>query len=124
MHGFLPRPAETRRIATAVPRRSLRPTDLGTGRADLDGPHELSSWPLTMIAGAALPRTSICCDVRGPTVTAAVDPVVHLASAHRRVRGIVVVPGRIEADVIETTNLELPNTRPIRGGPGPSQGRA
>jgi hypothetical protein len=47
-----------------------------------------------------------------PTVTAAVDPVVYLASAHRRVRGIVVVPGRIEADVIETTNLELPNTRP------------
>jgi len=59
-----------------------------------------------------------------PIVTAAVDPVVHLASAQRRVRGIVVVPGRIEADVIETTNLELPNTRPIRGGPGPSQGRA
>jgi hypothetical protein len=36
----------------------------------------------------------------------------------------VVVPGHIEADVIETTNLELPNTRPIRGGPGPSQGGA
>ena len=71
-----------------------------------------------MIAGAALPPFVV------PTVTAAVDPVVHLASAHRRVRGIVVVPGRIEADVIETTNLELPHTRPIRGGPGPSQGRA
>jgi len=51
-----------------------------------------------------------------PTVTAAVDPVVHVASAHRRVRGIVVVPGRIEADVIETTNLELTSTRRIRGG--------
>jgi hypothetical protein len=40
-----------------------------------------------MIAGAALPPFVV------PTVTAAVEPVVHLASAHRRVRGIVVVPG-------------------------------
>ncbi len=43
-----------------------------------------------------------------PTVAASVDLVVHLgldASGHRRVREIVAVPGRVEADVIETSDL-------------------
>jgi pilus assembly protein CpaF len=43
-----------------------------------------------------------------PTVAGSVDLVVHLAtdaSGHRRVREIVGVPGRIEADVIETTEI-------------------
>jgi pilus assembly protein CpaF len=43
-----------------------------------------------------------------PTVAACVDLVVHLgldASGHRRVREIVGVPGRVEGDVIETTEL-------------------
>jgi hypothetical protein len=40
-----------------------------------------------------------------PTVAAAVDLVVDLASGHRRVREIVAVPGRV-ADVIEATNSE------------------
>ncbi len=40
-----------------------------------------------------------------PTVAASVDIVVHLgveADGRRRVREIVAVPGRVEADVIET----------------------
>jgi pilus assembly protein CpaF len=43
-----------------------------------------------------------------PTVAASVDIVVHLASdgaGHRRVREIVGVPGRVERDVIETSDL-------------------
>jgi pilus assembly protein CpaF len=43
-----------------------------------------------------------------PTVAASVDIVVHLASdgtGHRRVREIVGVPGRVERDVIETTDI-------------------
>lgn len=43
-----------------------------------------------------------------PTVATSVDLVVHLAldvSAHRRVREILGVSGRIEGDVIETTEL-------------------
>ena len=43
-----------------------------------------------------------------PTVAASVDLVVHLAldaEGHRRVREIVGVTGRVEGDVIETTEL-------------------
>jgi pilus assembly protein CpaF len=43
-----------------------------------------------------------------PTVATSVDLVVHLgtdASGHRRVREIVAVPGRIEAEVIETADI-------------------
>jgi pilus assembly protein CpaF len=43
-----------------------------------------------------------------PTVASSVDLVVHLemdAAGHRRVREIVGVTGRVEADVIETTDL-------------------
>jgi pilus assembly protein CpaF len=43
-----------------------------------------------------------------PTVAASVDLVVHLgadASGHRRVREIVAVPGRVEGDVIETSDI-------------------
>ena len=43
-----------------------------------------------------------------PTVATSVDLVVHLgseASGHRRVREIVAVPGRAEADVIETSDI-------------------
>ena len=43
-----------------------------------------------------------------PTVAASVDVVVHLASdgaGHRRVREIVGVPGRVERDVIETSEI-------------------
>jgi pilus assembly protein CpaF len=43
-----------------------------------------------------------------PTVAASVDIVVHLAcdsAGHRRVREIVGVPGRVERDVIETTDI-------------------
>ncbi|MEP6599768.1 MAG: ATPase, T2SS/T4P/T4SS family, partial [Actinomycetota bacterium] len=43
-----------------------------------------------------------------PTVATSVDLVVHLgsdASGHRRVREIVAVPGRVEADVIETSDI-------------------
>ena len=43
-----------------------------------------------------------------PTVAASVDLVVHLgldASGHRRVREIIAVPGRVEGDVIETSDI-------------------
>jgi len=43
-----------------------------------------------------------------PTVAASVDLVVHLgsdASGHRRVSEIVAVPGRVEGDVIETSDI-------------------
>src|SRR6266540_127431 len=43
-----------------------------------------------------------------PTVASSVDLVVHLgsdASGHRRVREIVAVPGRVEGDVIETSDI-------------------
>jgi pilus assembly protein CpaF len=43
-----------------------------------------------------------------PTVATSVDLVVHLgsdASGHRRVREIVAVPGRAEADIIETSDI-------------------
>jgi pilus assembly protein CpaF len=43
-----------------------------------------------------------------PTVAGSVDIVVHLASdgaGHRRLREIVGVPGRVERDVIETTDI-------------------
>jgi pilus assembly protein CpaF len=43
-----------------------------------------------------------------PTVAAAVDLVVHLATdgrGHRRVREIVAVTGRTEGDIIETSEL-------------------
>ena len=43
-----------------------------------------------------------------PTVAASVDLVVHLgtdAAGHRRVREIVAVPGRVEGDVIETSDI-------------------
>jgi pilus assembly protein CpaF len=41
-----------------------------------------------------------------PTVAASVDIVVHVACAgHRRVREIVGVPGRVERDIIEATDI-------------------
>src|SRR6266496_2413537 len=43
-----------------------------------------------------------------PTVATSVDLVVHLAldaSGHRRVREIIAVPGRVEGDVIETSDI-------------------
>jgi pilus assembly protein CpaF len=43
-----------------------------------------------------------------PTVASCVDLVVHVAkeaSGHRRVREIVAVPGRVEADVVETADI-------------------
>ena len=43
-----------------------------------------------------------------PTVAASVDVVVHLstdAAGHRRVREIVAVPGRVEGDIIETSDI-------------------
>lgn len=43
-----------------------------------------------------------------PTVAASVDIVVHIgveADGRRRVREIVAVPGRVEADVIETESI-------------------
>src|SRR3954453_15429990 len=43
-----------------------------------------------------------------PTVSASVDVVVHIArdaSGQRRVREIVAVPGRVEADIVETADL-------------------
>ena len=43
-----------------------------------------------------------------PTVAASVDVVVHLgsdAAGHRRVREIVGVPGRVEGDIIETSDI-------------------
>jgi pilus assembly protein CpaF len=43
-----------------------------------------------------------------PTVAASVDLVVHVARdvlGHRRVREIVAVPGRVEADVVETADI-------------------
>jgi pilus assembly protein CpaF len=54
-----------------------------------------------------------------PTVAASVDLVVHLrmdASGHRRVREIVGVTGRVEGEVIETSELfVLRNGRLQRG---------
>jgi len=61
-----------------------------------------------MIAGAALPRTSICCDVRGADRDSRGRPGRPPRLGATAGAGIVVVPGRIEADLIETTNLELP----------------
>ena len=43
-----------------------------------------------------------------PTVASSVDIVVHTAkdgSGHRRVREVVAVPGRVEADVVEVADL-------------------
>jgi pilus assembly protein CpaF len=56
-----------------------------------------------------------------PTVAASVDIVVHLASdgtGHRRVREIVGVPGRVERDVIETTDIFSSRSRRLERADG------
>jgi pilus assembly protein CpaF len=56
-----------------------------------------------------------------PTVATSVDLVVHLgldASGHRRVREIVGVPGRAEADVIETAELFAHRSGRLERGDG------
>jgi pilus assembly protein CpaF len=63
-----------------------------------------------------------------PTVATSVDLVVHLgldASGHRRVREIVGVPGRAEADVIETAELFAYRSGRLERGDGypPHAGR-
>lgn len=58
-----------------------------------------------------------------PTVAASVDLIVHIALGYdgvRRVEEIVAVPGRVEADVIETeTIFERQRGALLRGGGQP-----
>jgi pilus assembly protein CpaF len=60
-----------------------------------------------------------------PTVAASVDLVVHLGIDHagvRRVNEVVAVPGRVEADVIETEGLFVRDGAELRRAGGmPSQ---
>jgi pilus assembly protein CpaF len=56
-----------------------------------------------------------------PTVAASVDVVVHLtsdAAGHRRVREIVGVPGRVEGDVIETSDIFVMRSGRLERGDG------
>jgi pilus assembly protein CpaF len=58
---------------------------------------------LPLLAGANVSHNFVV-----PTVAASVDLVVHVARdvlGHRRVREIVAVPGRVEGDAIETSDI-------------------